>query len=124
MPTSDESADDTDPSGDEEDETTDQVPVEDAAGPRMSIDEVAPVGRRELATYGDGGSGDGRPEVIVEAEPEPDASVEEADEDLRRRSTRRTTSPASARRGRRRRGDRRPRGRDGGVPAGPPQPAR
>jgi transcriptional antiterminator NusG len=81
MPTSDESADATDPSGDDEDDA-DQVPVEDALGAE-SIDDVAPWGGAELATYGDGGSeATVDPEVIVVADPEPDALIEEADEDL------------------------------------------
>jgi transcriptional antiterminator NusG len=77
MPTSDESADDTDLAGDEEDDV-DQVPVEDALGAE-STEDVAPWGGAELATYGDGES-PSQPdtELITVADPEADALVEDA----------------------------------------------
>ena len=77
MPTSEESADETDPAGSLEDDA-DQVPVEDALGAE-STEDVAPWGGAELATYGQSQS-PAQPddEVVVVADPEADALVEEA----------------------------------------------
>jgi len=83
MPTSDAAADDTDASGYTEDDGTedddDQVPTEDALGAE-STDDVAPWGGAEVATYGPGDGGS-QPdtELVVVADPEADALVEDAD---------------------------------------------
>jgi transcriptional antiterminator NusG len=85
MPTSDESADPTDPSGDsfgDAEDDDDQVPTEDALGAE-STEDVAPWGGAELATYGNGRSAsEPDTELIVVSDPAPDALIQEADEDV------------------------------------------
>jgi transcriptional antiterminator NusG len=77
MPTSDESADETDPAGLIEDDA-DQVPVEDALGAE-STEDVAPWGGAELAAYGRSQSPAQPDEELIDvADPEADALVEEA----------------------------------------------
>jgi transcriptional antiterminator NusG len=81
MPTSEESADPTDPAGDDEDDT-DQVPVEDAIG-AGSTEDVAPWGGAELAAYGDGADQPAPDtEVVAVADPELDALVLDAEDDV------------------------------------------